>query len=196
MKLLSDEWGCRVRVANELGAGNGKAAKFASIVSVVTSVIISVFFWLLILIFRGQFGYLFSASEAVIEEVNKLSPLLGFTVLLNSVQPVLSGGCYNNLNFYHLLSYLILFLPIYWMLNWNILHPSSSYDISIGVAIGSGWQKYVAFIDLGCYYLIGLPLGYLMGFVFHLGVQVRCVHFPFSSPGLGWQTETKPQKNQ
>ncbi|WJX61916.1 hypothetical protein P8452_46963 [Trifolium repens] len=119
-----------VRVANELGAGNGEAAKFASAVSVVTSIIISVFFWLLIMIFHSQFGYLFTSSELVIEEVNKLSPLLGFTVLLNSVQPILSG-----------------------------------------VAIGAGWQKYVAYIDLGCYYLIGLPLGFLLGFVYQFGVQ-------------------------
>ncbi|KAK2428063.1 protein DETOXIFICATION [Trifolium repens] len=119
-----------VRVANELGAGNGEAAKFASAVSVATSIIISVFFCLLIMIFHRQFGYLFTSSELVIEEVNKLSPLLGFTILLNSVQPILSG-----------------------------------------VAIGAGWQKYVAYIDLGCYYLVGLPLGFLLGFVYQLGVQ-------------------------
>ncbi|CAL0314101.1 unnamed protein product [Lupinus luteus] len=119
-----------VRVANELGAGNGKGAKFATKVAVMTSFIISVFFWLLIMNFRNKFAYMFSSSEVVIEEVNKLSPLLGFTILLNSVQPVLSG-----------------------------------------VAVGSGWQKYVAYINLGCYYGIGLPLGYLLGFVFNLGVE-------------------------
>jgi Na+-driven multidrug efflux pump len=47
----------------------------------------------------------------------------------------------------------------------------------IGVAIGAGWQKYVAYIDLGCYYLIGLPLGFLLGFVYQFGVQVSCGHF-------------------
>ncbi|KAF1873310.1 hypothetical protein Lal_00027348 [Lupinus albus] len=119
-----------VRVANELGAGNGKGAKFATIVAVVTSFIISFFFWLLIMIFRTKLGYIFSSTEAVIEVVNKLSPLLGVTVLLNSVQPVLSG-----------------------------------------VAVGSGWQKYVAYINLGSYYGVGVPLGYLLGFVFNLKVQ-------------------------
>ncbi|KAI3442801.1 Protein DETOXIFICATION (Multidrug and toxic compound extrusion protein), partial [Psidium guajava] len=39
-----------------------------------------------------------------------------------------------------------------------------------GVAVGSGWQAYVAYINLGCYYIVGLPLGFLMGWVFHLGV--------------------------
>jgi len=82
---------CRVRVANELGAGNGKGAKFATMVSVVTSVIIGLFFWMLILILHDKFGYIFSNSKAVLDEVNNLSLLLAFTILLNSVQPVLSG---------------------------------------------------------------------------------------------------------
>jgi len=82
---------CRVRVANELGAGNGKGAKFATTVSVVTSVVIGLFFWMLILILHDKFGYIFSNSKPVLEEVNNLSLLLAFTILLNSVQPILSG---------------------------------------------------------------------------------------------------------
>ncbi|KAH9712820.1 protein DETOXIFICATION 27 [Citrus sinensis] len=113
-----------VRVANELGAGNGKGAKFATIVSVVTSVIIGLFFWLLIMIYHNELALIFSSSEAVLQAVNKLSILLAFTILLNSVQPILSG-----------------------------------------------WQSYVAYINLGCYYLIGVPLGCLMGWVFHQGVM-------------------------
>ncbi|XP_061351275.1 protein DETOXIFICATION 27-like [Gastrolobium bilobum] len=122
--------GTGVRVANELGAGNGKGAKFATIVAVVTSIIIGLFFWMLILAFHDKFGYIFSNSKAVLDEVNKLSLLLAFTILLNSVQPVLSG-----------------------------------------VAVGSGWQSYVAYINLGCYYIIGVPLGFVMGWVFNQGVM-------------------------
>ncbi|XP_042963463.1 protein DETOXIFICATION 27-like isoform X2 [Carya illinoinensis] len=66
----------------------------------------------------------------VLEAVDKLSVLLAVTILLNSVQPVLSG-----------------------------------------VAVGSGWQAMVAYINLGCYYIIGLPLGILMGWVFNFGVM-------------------------
>ncbi|KAF5464092.1 hypothetical protein F2P56_014200 [Juglans regia] len=119
-----------VRVANELGAGNGKGAKFATIVSVVTSIIIGLFFWLLIMFVHNELALIFTTSKLVLEEVNKLSVLLAFTVLLNSVQPVLSG-----------------------------------------VAVGSGWQSYVAYINLGCYYLVGVPMGFFMGWVFHLGVM-------------------------
>lgn len=42
----------------------------------------------------------------------------------------------------------------------------------IGVAVGSGWQAMVAYVNLGCYYIVGLPLGFLMGWVFDLGVMV------------------------
>ncbi|KAH7861131.1 hypothetical protein Vadar_021946 [Vaccinium darrowii] len=122
--------GTGVRVANELGAGNGKGAKFATTVSVMTSVVIGVFFWFLVMIFHNEIALIFSSSKTVLEAVNKLSVLLAFTVLLNSVQPVLSG-----------------------------------------VAIGSGWQTYVAYINLGCYYLIGVPLGFVMGWVFNQGVM-------------------------
>ncbi|XVF59069.1 hypothetical protein PTKIN_Ptkin07bG0245200 [Pterospermum kingtungense] len=122
--------GTGVRVANELGARNGKGAKFATIVSVVTSIIVGIFFCMLIMIFRDKLALIFSTSEPVLKAVGKLSFLLALTILFNSVQPILSG-----------------------------------------VAVGSGWQSYVAYINLGCYYLIGLPLGFLMGWGFHLEVM-------------------------
>ncbi|KAK4480140.1 hypothetical protein RD792_013198 [Penstemon davidsonii] len=122
--------GTGVRVANELGAGNGKGAKFATIVSVTQSVIIGFIFWLLIMFFHNELALIFTSSKPVLEAVSKLSILLAFTVLLNSVQPILSG-----------------------------------------VAVGSGWQSYVAYINLGTYYLLGLPLGVLMGWVFNQGVM-------------------------
>ncbi|CAF1716885.1 unnamed protein product [Brassica oleracea var. botrytis] len=123
--------GTGVRVANELGAGNGKGARFATIVSVIQSLIIGLFFGVIIMLFHNQIAWIFSSSEAVLVAVNKLSILLAFTVLLNSIQPVLS----------------------------------------VGVAVGSGWQSYVAYINLGCYYCIGLPFGFLMGWVFKFGVM-------------------------
>ncbi|KFK39485.1 hypothetical protein AALP_AA3G250300 [Arabis alpina] len=35
-----------------------------------------------------------------------------------------------------------------------------------GVAVGCGWQKFVAKVNVGCYYIIGIPLGTLFGFYF------------------------------
>lgn len=82
---------CRVRVANELGAGNGKGAEFATVVAVVQSTVIGVIFCIVIMIFHDKIGSIFTSSIAVKEEVNNLSFLLAVTILLNSVQPVLSG---------------------------------------------------------------------------------------------------------
>ena len=81
----------RVRVANELGAGNGKGAKFATIVAVTQSIVIGLFFWLLLIFFHSEIAYVFTTSPPVLEAVHQLSILLAFTVLLNSVQPILSG---------------------------------------------------------------------------------------------------------
>lgn len=41
-----------------------------------------------------------------------------------------------------------------------------------GVAVGCGWQATVAYINIGCYYFIGIPLGVLLGFKFDFGIKV------------------------
>ncbi|KAM1391999.1 hypothetical protein ACFX2I_019645 [Malus domestica] len=122
--------GTGVRVANELGAGNWKAAKFATKVSVIESTMVGVFFCALIIALHDKIAYIFTTSSDVVEAVNHMSYLLAITILLNSVQPVLSG-----------------------------------------VAVGSGWQAWVAYINLFCYYIVGLPLGILMGWAFNLGIR-------------------------
>ncbi|TXG56226.1 hypothetical protein EZV62_017539 [Acer yangbiense] len=33
-----------------------------------------------------------------------------------------------------------------------------------GVAVGAGWQGVVAYVNIGCYYLFGIPLGLVLGF--------------------------------
>ncbi|XP_062210159.1 protein DETOXIFICATION 27-like [Phragmites australis] len=121
--------GTGVRVANELGAGNGKGARFATIVSSMTSLVIGLFFWVLIMGLHDKFALIFTSSSVVLDAVDNLSILLAFTILLNSIQPVLSG-----------------------------------------VAVGSGWQSMVAYVNIGCYYLIGIPMGILLGWLFKLGV--------------------------
>ncbi|KAI9199977.1 hypothetical protein LWI28_000983 [Acer negundo] len=119
-----------VRVSNELGAGNPHAAKFAVLVVSVTSVCIGVIAMILVFTTRTEFPYLFTNSDTVATETTKLAFLLAITVLLNSLQPVLSG-----------------------------------------VAVGAGWQATVAYINIGCYYVVGLPLGILLGFTFAFGVE-------------------------
>ncbi|KAI8550313.1 hypothetical protein RHMOL_Rhmol06G0095500 [Rhododendron molle] len=121
--------GTGVRVGNELGSGNVKAAKFATIVSLVQSTIIGLFFCTLIMVFHYQIALIFTSSADVLEAVDNLSLLLAISILLNSIQPVLSG-----------------------------------------VAVGSGWQAKVAFVNLGCYYVVGVPLWSSFGLAFEFGI--------------------------
>nr|POE57563.1 protein detoxification 27 [Quercus suber] len=118
-----------VRVANELGAGNAKGAKFATTISVLSSLMVGLLFWSIIIAFPENLAMIFTSSTSVIEMVNDLAVLLAFTILFNCIQPVLSG-----------------------------------------VAIGSGWQAKVAFINIGSYYLVGVPLGVLLGWSLHFGI--------------------------
>lgn len=41
-----------------------------------------------------------------------------------------------------------------------------------GVAVGCGWQTFVAYVNVGCYYGIGIPLGSVLGFYFKFGAKV------------------------
>ncbi|PSS31607.1 Protein DETOXIFICATION like [Actinidia chinensis var. chinensis] len=119
-----------VRVANELGAGNAEGAKFATIVCVFTSLLVGLLFWVLIIAIPNKLAMIFSSSSSVITMVSELSVLLSFTILLNCIQPVLSG-----------------------------------------VAVGSGWQALVAFINLGSYYIVGVPLGFILGWLLNFGIE-------------------------
>ena len=83
-----------VRVSNELGRGNSKGAKFATLTAVFTSLSIGIVLFFVFLFLRGKVSYIFTTSEAVAAEVADLSPLLAFSILMNSVQPVLSGMCF------------------------------------------------------------------------------------------------------
>lgn len=153
----------RVRVANELGAGNAEGAKFASIVCVFTSLLVGILFWVLILAIPDKLAMIFTSTTSVITMVEQLSVLLSFTVLLNCIQPVLSGV------------WIIKHFK-FWVLQSNkitkIWQCSFSLSLSPGVAVGSGWQALVAFVNIGSYYIVGVPLGLVMGWFLDFGIEV------------------------
>ncbi|XP_062090365.1 protein DETOXIFICATION 34 [Humulus lupulus] len=119
-----------VRVSNELGSGHPRAAKYSVIVTCVEVLCLGILFASLILFTKDDFAIIFTESKEMQEAVSRLASLLGITMILNSVQPVISG-----------------------------------------VAVGGGWQALVAYINLFCYYLIGLPLGFFLGYKTNLKVE-------------------------
>ncbi|KAK4263131.1 hypothetical protein QN277_028595 [Acacia crassicarpa] len=118
-----------VRVSNELGAVHPRTAKFSLVVAVITSSLIGLLLALVLIISRDYYPSLFANDTQVQDLVKQLTPLLALCILINNVQPVLSG-----------------------------------------VAIGAGWQTCVAYINISCYYLFGIPVGLVLGYKLNLGV--------------------------
>ncbi|PSS28522.1 Protein DETOXIFICATION like [Actinidia chinensis var. chinensis] len=119
-----------VRVSNELGAAHPKTAKFAVVVVTITSFMIGMILSLVLFVSRKTYPSLFSNSTEVKDLVYELTPILAVCIVINNVQPVLSG-----------------------------------------VAIGAGWQAVVAYVNIACYYLFGVPLGLLLGYKLDWGVK-------------------------
>ncbi|MFS7984615.1 putative multi antimicrobial extrusion protein [Helianthus anomalus] len=69
-----------VQVANELGRGNAKAAKFSIKVFLGTSIAVGLFFFVLCLIFGRKLAYAFTTDERVADTVSDLSLLLSFSI--------------------------------------------------------------------------------------------------------------------
>ncbi|XP_022861477.1 protein DETOXIFICATION 29-like [Olea europaea var. sylvestris] len=70
----------------------------------------------------------------------------------------------NSLEVKHLVEELTPFLGI------CILLTNVQYALT-GVAIGAGWQVPAALINVGCYFLLGVPLGVLMAYKFKMGIE-------------------------
>ncbi|GKV14574.1 hypothetical protein SLEP1_g25428 [Rubroshorea leprosula] len=41
-----------------------------------------------------------------------------------------------------------------------------------GVAVGAGWQAVVAYVNIGCYYIFGVPLGLILRYKLDFGVKI------------------------
>ncbi|KAJ0039296.1 hypothetical protein Pint_22895 [Pistacia integerrima] len=118
-----------VRVSNELGAGHPRTAKFSLVVAVISAFLISLVLSIILILTRDKYPTLFSSDSEVIAVVNDLTPMLALCIVINNIQPVLSG-----------------------------------------VAIGAGWQAVVAYVNIGCYYVFGIPLGLILGYKVGWGV--------------------------
>lgn len=81
-----------MRISNELGAGNPKSAAFSVVIVNVVSFVIAVAEAIVILSLRDVISYAFTEGEAVAMAVSELCPYLAVTLVLNGIQPVLSGN--------------------------------------------------------------------------------------------------------
>ena len=80
-----------VRVGNELGAGHPKSASFSVVVVNTVSLIISIIAAIIMLLLSDIISYAFTKDDTVAKAVSDLCPFLAVTLILNGVQPILSG---------------------------------------------------------------------------------------------------------
>ena len=103
MSIISAFWNCQAdviylfcvcstRVSNELGAGNPYAARIAVYgvmsLAITETVIVSTTLFAT----RHVFGYLFSNEKEVVDYVTTMAPLVCLSVIIDSLQGVLSGN--------------------------------------------------------------------------------------------------------
>ncbi|XVF11668.1 hypothetical protein REPUB_Repub08aG0047000 [Reevesia pubescens] len=111
------------RVSNELGAGKPQAARVAVYTVMVLAVLETLVVSGTLFASRHVFGYVYSNEKEVVDYVTTMAPLVCVSVVLDSLQGVLSG-----------------------------------------IARGCGWQHIGAYVNLGAFYLVGIPVAVTLGF--------------------------------
>ncbi|KAG7614624.1 Protein DETOXIFICATION 34 [Arabidopsis thaliana] len=135
-----------VRVSNELGSGHPRAAKYSVIVTVIESLVIGVVCAIVILITRDDFAVVFTESEEMRKAVADLAYLLGITMILNSLQPVISGvavggGWQAPVAYINLFCYYAFGLPLGFLLGYKT--SLGVKGIWIGMICGTSLQTLI-----------------------------------------------------
>ncbi|CAI0465503.1 unnamed protein product [Linum tenue] len=173
-----------VRVSNELGAGNARAAKVSVVVVSATSVAIGVISHRLfqspslrnpelageietVLVLWAAATLRISGGDGELERRKRRERMrLWRAATASTIEKDRSGIQEERRPLYRL--QIRLFLP-----------KDAKTFVLTCVAIGAGWQSLVAYINIGCYYIVGLPAGILLGFTFGFGVEVKRFSPPF-----------------
>ncbi|XP_052200271.1 protein DETOXIFICATION 12-like isoform X2 [Diospyros lotus] len=111
------------RISNELGAGYPQRARVAVFAVLFLAVAEATVVITTLFATRRVFGYTFSSEKEVVDYVTDMAPLVCLSVMMDSLQGVLSG-----------------------------------------VARGCGWQHLGAYVNLGAFYLLGIPLAATLAF--------------------------------
>ncbi|KAM3741300.1 hypothetical protein ACB098_08G165800 [Castanea mollissima] len=112
------------RVSNELGAGSPQVVRVVVFAVLFLALMESSLASTILLASRRVFGYAFSNEKEVVDYVTTMAPQISLSVLLDSLQGVLSG-----------------------------------------IARGSGRQHIGAYVNFGAFYLCGIPVAIVLGFL-------------------------------
>ncbi|CAI8604978.1 unnamed protein product [Vicia faba] len=145
------------RVSNELGAGNPFEARVAMLGVVSLALMEASIVSATLFACRHVYGYVFSNEKEVIGYVTVMAPLVSISIILDSVQGVLTG-----------------------------------------VARGCGWQHLGVYVNLGAFYLCGIPVAAALAFWVQvrgkglwIGIQVgaivQCVLLSVITSCINWE---------
>ncbi|KAE9618713.1 hypothetical protein Lal_00047348 [Lupinus albus] len=152
------------RVSNELGAGNPHTARIAVLAAMSLAVLETCVVTGTLFACRHIFGYIFSNEKEVVDYVTLMAPLVCISVILDSLQGVLTG-----------------------------------------IARGCGWQHLGVYVNLGAFYLLGIPAAATLAFWFKLrgkglwiGIQVgsfvQTLLLSIITSGINWEQQANKAK--
>ncbi|KAK1577776.1 hypothetical protein Q3G72_024715 [Acer saccharum] len=72
------------------------------------------------------------------------------------------------------------------------LTTDSIQPVLSGVAIGAGWQGVVAYVNIACYYILGIPLGLILAYKYDMGIKASIVEERIRRWGGDTYTDTGP----
>ncbi|KAJ4825172.1 Protein DETOXIFICATION 12 [Turnera subulata] len=141
------------RVSNELGAGNPQAARVAVYAVMFLAVTETTIVTATLFASRHVFGYLFSNEKEVVDYVTNMAPLVCLSVIMDSLQGVLSGvarGCgWQHIGVYiNLAAFYLCGIPVAAMLGfWLQLR---GLGLWVGIQAGAFVQTVLLSIVTGC----------------------------------------------
>jgi len=185
-----------IRVGNLLGAQRPKQAQLAVKICLVIGVATMLLCGMVLVLLRGSLGKIFTPDAKVVKIVSQLCPIMalyqvfdGFQVSSSSGEGGRDGGSASfpsraspSVSFTEMVKrqspILFCFLPSFYLffshstsLPFPKPLPSSlQQGVSAGVLRGMGRQTRVALLNLGGFWVLGLPGGALLAFTFDLGV--------------------------
>ncbi|XP_039035463.1 protein DETOXIFICATION 12-like isoform X2 [Hibiscus syriacus] len=154
------------RVSNELGAGKPQAARLAVYATMALTVLETLIVSGTLIASRRVFGYVYSNEKEVVDYVTTMAPFVCVSVILDSLQGVLSG-----------------------------------------IARGCGWQHIGAYVNLGAFYLVGIPVAATLGFWLQLkgiglwlGIQsgafTQTILFAIVTSCINWEKQASKARER
>ncbi|TVU30914.1 hypothetical protein EJB05_22567, partial [Eragrostis curvula] len=174
------------RVSNELGAGQPQAAKLATRVVLYMGLSEGLILTSTMTLLRGVWGYMYSSEHEVVTYIARMTPVSGY--------PSSSMG-------------FTAFLRVHISLPFEINSVPLSEFVKHGVLTGCGKQKIGATVNLVAFYLAGIPIALLLGFVFHLngvglwlgiicGSLTKMIFFAVILWFIDWEKEARNAKDR